>query len=976
MECHKVVARRSLSEDKKKICGNDSLNNSSSSGTSRKISEIKDVKHIAHFFLQGELMRQFLLDEDIWLFIQNVKLKLKENPVEFDHWLDNQLQLVKGSPGSFFNADIPPFHHIKKGIETTFACTSTLSPGIGSSSVSNHYCLAEHAAYQDEHVKERKEGKEGKDGKEGKEGDISLRYSRSLETNEDGTWGSPDKGRLGRHVEIENKKSEIYKKDSTIRADKTAMLEKVKQHKNYDIIDLKNEKKLDNIEEVRRELGNFEKVHNYDMNNTNITTATATTGTTTNRTTTTTTVSSNNTNRNSNSNNKRENNHMSKDGKGGYAVSNSMDFTAATEKDYDIMKRRKKEIVKGEGGLYYTGDNEKNEIYAKEAKKGKDVFLDNSTLNNITGTTEGRRKKNTANIMIRRYFNDDNSYDANTIHANNTEATQQEYEEKESRLHMDQFSEIEKFIAEKTKERDREKIELKREMEGMNTKSFIDDTKNGGVRENKGVSVYIPRITPKIDEETNNDTKLKLKELFAEHNRMDIDIFEKVIVVDFLKIGRYMSHTLFSRIAGEAGDFVTYDSVCTYFQNRFIDGSKDPSYYCDKKYKNMFKCPPKDFDDTNMLTGNSNNIENHSGDIDERMEMNSVANQRIDHIAVPFKKCSVFNFFNAMKSDLHRDFLEFKDFDPYIREIIHRNRSLNFLLKHVEYLERYIESVIIRIYYQVDINDTNKIYLRDLQKTDLAHVWCYLDDSVHVQNVRQYFSYSHFYVYYSTFCQISSCKDMLIDDSDLYRFDNHSLNGFIVNRIWSKICMKLTGPNQKYMCLNDWIYFIMNYEDMTSNRAIEFWFKLIDLDGDSVIRYHEIQAFFNIQIDRLKSHYLEEPKFEDWLCQMNDAIQPVQEGNFTLSDFKRNKTFAAHFFGCLVSLSKLLTWESRDVHKELQIEAEFPEWSPWDVYCKTKYDELCFMEYESSYEEIQDCYDGCDNYDVNDANNVYVLETN
>lgn len=685
MDCHKVVARRSLSEDKKKICGNDSLNNSSASGTSRKFSEIKDVKHIAHFFLQGELMRQFLLDEDIWLFIQNVKLKLKESPIEFDHWLDNQLQLAKVSPGNFFNTDIPPFHHIKKGVETTFACSSNLSPGIGSSFVPNQYCLAEQATYQEEHLTGWKEDKEG---------EVSLRYSRSLEANDDSTWSSPDKGRLGRRMECEHKKSEVYKKDSKSRADKTALLEKEKQQKGYDRVDLKNEKKLDNIEEVRRDLGNFEKAHNYDMNN-NIAVATATT---------TTTISSNNTNRNSSSNNKRENNHMSKDDKGGYAVSSSTDFTAATEKDYDIMKRRKKESVKGEGESYYTGDSKNNEIYAKDAKKGEESFLNNGTLNNITNATEGRRKKNSTNIMISRYFNED-SYDANNVHVNNSEAAQQEYEEKASRLHMDQFSEIEKFIAEKTKERDREKnIELKREAEGMNANIFINDIKNNSVGEKKGVSVFVPRITPKIDEETNSDTKFKLKELFAKHNnKMDIDLFEKVIVVDFLKIGRYMSHTLFSRIAGETGDFVTYDSVSTYFQNRFIDGSKDPSYYCDKKYKNMFKCPPRDFDDASMLTANSNNLENLSGDIDERLEMNSVANQRIDHIAVPFKKCSVFNFFNAMKSDLQRDFLEFKDFDPYIREIIHRNRSLNFLLKHLEYLERYIESVIIRIYYQVDI---------------------------------------------------------------------------------------------------------------------------------------------------------------------------------------------------------------------------------------------------------------------------------
>ncbi|CRH00795.1 phosphatase 2A regulatory subunit-related protein, putative [Plasmodium relictum] len=930
-------------------------------------SETKELKGFARFFLQGELMRQFLLDEDIWLFIQNVKIKLKEDPNEMDKWLDNQLHIAKTNAGNFFNSDIPPFHYIKKNAEYNHA---KIDKDYEKNDFTHNDSFRK-SKFIDKCINKKSDTKELE-----KRNIMDIEEINKKLINEV----------IKKNIENKEQKLEFYKKIEY----------RDNNEENYDF----NETKLDSI---------------YNNNNMKIE----------NGISKITVID----NKNENNNVLKE----SVDNRTDKNATNKKDYMKRRKKEigkndflntnsnYDEEIEEKK-ILMNIKYQHSLENNLKNEIFNKKQniinayennsvpsiyKKKNDLVITN---NNIVNNENNDYLKDDSDYIndvrnsVTKNINSEDKFDkqkeknenklietkSNEFQFRMNELMKKEIEDeikKEESFHLNKFNENQ-LTENKLKEGSTHYKNKLAQMELAQNNSienkfkndFIENvySKNNKITKNKltskdknkknEVQILIPKVTIKIGRLMNEDTDMKLKKIFSQcNNKMNLENFENLIVVNFLKIGKYMSHTLFSKIDKVHNDFITYKNLKKFFCNRFIDGTKDPSYYDDEKYKNMFKKGKKDFFESYFYNSIQNEYTKNDLMYDNEIDdFNS--SQKGDHIEVPFKKCSIINFFNAIR-DEKNDYLEFKDFDAYVREILRRNKSLQFLLDHVEFLERYIESVIVRLYYHIDINDTNKIYLNDLRKHDLAHVWCSLDDSIKVQHIRKYFNYSHFYVYYCTFCQTSSCKDMLIDNNDLYRFDNHSLNDFIVNRIWSRISMKLAGPNQKYMCLNDWIYFIMNYEDMTSNRSIEFWFKLIDLDADCVIRDHEIQVFFNIQMERLKSHYLEEPKFEDWLCQMNDAIQPTTEGNFTLSDFKKNRKYAAKFFGCLVSLSKLLAWESRDVHKELQIETEFPYWTPWEIFCKTKYDELCYIENESCYDE------NLDNYENYDSKNFYILDS-
>lgn len=46
------------------------------------------------------------------------------------------------------------------------------------------------------------------------------------------------------------------------------------------------------------------------------------------------------------------------------------------------------------------------------------------------------------------------------------------------------------------------------------------------------------------------------------------------------------------------------------------------------------------------------------------------------------------------------------------------------------------------------------------------------------------------------------------------------------------------------MSYEDFVWFILSEEDKTTDTALEYWFKCVDLDSDGVIRPREMWTFY------------------------------------------------------------------------------------------------------------------------------------
>ena len=298
------------------------------------------------------------------------------------------------------------------------------------------------------------------------------------------------------------------------------------------------------------------------------------------------------------------------------------------------------------------------------------------------------------------------------------------------------------------------------------------------------------------------------------------------------------------------------------------------------------------------------------------------------------------NFFHIVRQEANQ-FITRNDLRELVWVLLDTHPGLLFLRDSPEFQERYADTVVCRIFFHVDRRRTNKISLRDLRRCQspvIVKAWNDLDATEDINTVRQFFSYEHFYVLYCKFWDLDADHDFLIDKDDLVKYDGHSWSPKAIDRVFAQAAMRFTSGVPNKMSYDDFVWFILADEDKTSEVALEFLFRLVDLDGDGVIRDHEMKFFYDEQVQRLECVNQEAPAFRDIMCQMNDLIRPEREGQFRLGEFfRKRRNNAGVFFSVLLSLSKFMQYEQRDPFQQKQDQLNNPDMTDWDRFCLAEY---------------------------------------
>lgn len=307
----------------------------------------------------------------------------------------------------------------------------------------------------------------------------------------------------------------------------------------------------------------------------------------------------------------------------------------------------------------------------------------------------------------------------------------------------------------------------------------------------------------------------------------------------------------------------------------------------------------------------------------------------------------VLSFFYVVKKE-HNDWIEREDFSIFLLAILLTHPGLDFLRETQEFQDRYADTVISRIFFVYDRKDVGRIHLQSLRRyrPSVIETWKQLADHDDIKMVRDYFSYEHFYVIYCTFWELDSDHDFLLDKDDLLKYDGHALSRRTVDRIFSETPTKFISAVPGKMGYEDFIRFLLCDQDRQTDRSMEYWFHMFDLDGDGCIRDHEMKYFYEEQVQRMECLNYDTIPFADIVCQMNDMISPKAEGVFRLADFKRRRKFAGNFFSLFSSLNKFLAFEHRDPFLAKQEQMDNPNYTDWDRWCADEYLRLAMEEGE------------------------------
>ncbi|KAK4511989.1 Serine/threonine protein kinase [Mucor velutinosus] len=289
------------------------------------------------------------------------------------------------------------------------------------------------------------------------------------------------------------------------------------------------------------------------------------------------------------------------------------------------------------------------------------------------------------------------------------------------------------------------------------------------------------------------------------------------------------------------------------------------------------------------------------------------------------------------KSEL--DYLTPDDFLPVLEDIVLNHPALQFLENNITFQERYIETVICRIYYDAHCPN-GRLTFHSFKKSGIASLIQRITPSIDLYTTHNPFSYKQFYVLYCKLWSLDRDHDLAITETDLCNYNMGALTRLAVERIMEvghiaaftdTIVMAdddtaaavatvdsidiPVADTQSTLTYFDFIWFLLSEVDKSTPMAIRYWFRCLDMDDDGILSSYELSQFWQDQNIKQQVYGSIQPEdriqFTDVMRQMNDLIRPKVPGQFTMQDLKKNVFLAERFFDTFVNFDRFQAHESR-----------------------------------------------------------------
>ncbi|KAI9316936.1 hypothetical protein BDR26DRAFT_927388 [Obelidium mucronatum] len=262
-----------------------------------------------------------------------------------------------------------------------------------------------------------------------------------------------------------------------------------------------------------------------------------------------------------------------------------------------------------------------------------------------------------------------------------------------------------------------------------------------------------------------------------------------------------------------------------------------------------------------------------------------------------------------------RDYIEASDFRIVVEDILQTHAAFEFLASSPAFQARFTETVISRLFYLYPRNGRNRLNLREFRLTGITDIFHQVTTATNSlgTNIPSVFSYKDFYVIYCKFWELDRDRDMMLTIYDLELYGRRALSHAALARIIE--CYGVNAPDgvtiegvvggqrrgDNIRCLGykEFIAFIISAEEKTSDSALDYWFRILDLDGDGVLSMLELETFWEHQHMRLPEQY----SVFDFFSLILDLIRP-KATSLTLMDLKRNRLAAGLFLDLLLDSRK------------------------------------------------------------------------
>jgi serine/threonine-protein phosphatase 2A regulatory subunit B'' len=297
-------------------------------------------------------------------------------------------------------------------------------------------------------------------------------------------------------------------------------------------------------------------------------------------------------------------------------------------------------------------------------------------------------------------------------------------------------------------------------------------------------------------------------------------------------------------------------------------------------------------------------------------------------------------FFRLLIGADARTFVFPSDLVLFVTAIVETHPSLQFLKDEHLFQEKFIDFIVTRAFYVMDTDLRGTASIQQIKRVDLASIFYNAEQIQDVNDdMHHIFNYQHFYVTFCKFWDLDADSDGFISKDDMLKFNESAVSPVIIERFFRSNFFPRASAKKPMIDLRAFSYFLISTEDKTSPTAINFWFKLCDLDDDGVLSIKEIELLYEVQFERMRITGNETIPFSDICRQLMDMVRPDNLGRVTLKDLLRSK-MTDMFFNILFDLQKFLVKEYQSPLVNTGFDEATKSMSPWEIFVLIEYDQL------------------------------------
>ena len=165
----------------------------------------------------------------------------------------------------------------------------------------------------------------------------------------------------------------------------------------------------------------------------------------------------------------------------------------------------------------------------------------------------------------------------------------------------------------------------------------------------------------------------------------------------------------------------------------------------------------------------------------------------------------------------------------------------------------------------------------------------------------------------------------------------------MVERIWA-LRLDHSQPGMRYA---DFALFLLAEEDKQSDASVQYWFHVLDYDGDGIVGTADMRYFYEEQQRRLEAMGEEVVSLEELLNEFNDMVAPAQPSRFRLAELQRCG-LAHNVLSALTNVRKYVAWEGLACEKAAGRASNLRDTRDWDLFADREYRRLVDAEEEES----------------------------